>query len=245
MTYALGRGLEHYDQPAVRAIVRDAARGRLPVLVADPRRRAEHAVPDAACGGRSDRALWVPAREWLMFVTKKALPRRTFLRGAGTVLGLAAARCDGAGADRAGADAGAGRSSVSASSTCRTAWRATSPASTTGRRPVQGTAFRAVADPDAAGALSRSAAVVSGLAQHQADAQDDGANGDHTRGTSTWLTGAHPKRTEGADVAQRHLGRPDRGGGARQGDGAAVARARRSTSTSSPGSARTATAAST
>ncbi len=42
--------------------------------------------------------------------------------------------------------------------------------------------------------------VLSGLAQHQADAFDDGANGDHTRGTSSWLTGVHPKRTEGADV---------------------------------------------
>src|SRR5688500_14187808 len=42
--------------------------------------------------------------------------------------------------------------------------------------------------------------VVSGLAQSQADAHDDGANGDHTRGTSSWLTGVHPKRTEGADV---------------------------------------------
>ena len=29
---------------------------------------------------------------------------------------------------------------------------------------------------------------------------DDGANGDHTRGTSSWLTGVHRKRTEGADV---------------------------------------------
>jgi hypothetical protein len=29
---------------------------------------------------------------------------------------------------------------------------------------------------------------------------DDGANGDHTRGTSTWLTGVHPKHTEGSDV---------------------------------------------
>ncbi|HEY6615918.1 MAG TPA: DUF1552 domain-containing protein, partial [Vicinamibacterales bacterium] len=57
--------------------------------------------------------------------------------------------------------------------------------------------------------------VVSGLAQHQADAFDDGANGDHTRGTSSWLTGVHCKRTEGADVrngvsadqiAARHLG---------------------------------------
>jgi hypothetical protein len=42
--------------------------------------------------------------------------------------------------------------------------------------------------------------VVSGLAQHQADAFGDGANGDHTRGTSSWLTGVHPRRTEGADV---------------------------------------------
>jgi hypothetical protein len=42
--------------------------------------------------------------------------------------------------------------------------------------------------------------IVSGLAHHEADAHDDGANGDHTRGTSSWLTGAHCKRTEGADV---------------------------------------------
>jgi hypothetical protein len=42
--------------------------------------------------------------------------------------------------------------------------------------------------------------VVSGTSHHQADVLDDGANGDHTRGTSTWLTGVHPKHTEGADV---------------------------------------------
>jgi len=42
--------------------------------------------------------------------------------------------------------------------------------------------------------------VISGLAHHQADAFDDGANGDHTRGTSSWLSGVHPKHTEGADV---------------------------------------------
>jgi hypothetical protein len=42
--------------------------------------------------------------------------------------------------------------------------------------------------------------VVSGLAHHAADAHDDGANGDHTRATSSWLTGVHCKRTEGADV---------------------------------------------
>ena len=33
LTYALGRGVEYYDAPAVRAIVRDAARQRLSLLV--------------------------------------------------------------------------------------------------------------------------------------------------------------------------------------------------------------------
>jgi len=42
--------------------------------------------------------------------------------------------------------------------------------------------------------------VISGLTHHQADASNDGANGDHARGTSTWLTGVHPKHTEGADA---------------------------------------------
>ena len=42
--------------------------------------------------------------------------------------------------------------------------------------------------------------VVSGLAHRSADASEDGANGDHARGTSTWLTGVHPKHTAGADV---------------------------------------------
>jgi hypothetical protein len=42
--------------------------------------------------------------------------------------------------------------------------------------------------------------VCSGLTQHQADVLEDGANGDHTRGTSSWLTGMHPRHTEGADI---------------------------------------------
>jgi hypothetical protein len=41
--------------------------------------------------------------------------------------------------------------------------------------------------------------VVSGLAHPQAEALGDG-NGDHTRGTATWLNGVHPVYTEAADV---------------------------------------------
>jgi hypothetical protein len=41
--------------------------------------------------------------------------------------------------------------------------------------------------------------VVSGLHNRQAEAFGDG-NGDHTRSTGSWLTGAHIKRTEGSDL---------------------------------------------
>src|SRR5258706_5864696 len=41
--------------------------------------------------------------------------------------------------------------------------------------------------------------VISGLDHRQADSQGDGA-GDHARAATVWLTGAHGKRTEGADV---------------------------------------------
>lgn len=43
--------------------------------------------------------------------------------------------------------------------------------------------------------------VISGLAQKVAEANDeDGATGDHTKATASWLTGVRCKRTEGADI---------------------------------------------
>jgi hypothetical protein len=41
--------------------------------------------------------------------------------------------------------------------------------------------------------------IVSGLGQANAESQGDG-NGDHSRASSTWLSGVHAHRTEGADV---------------------------------------------
>ncbi len=41
--------------------------------------------------------------------------------------------------------------------------------------------------------------ILSGLAQHNAHALGDGG-GDHARSTATWLTGVHPKKTDGADI---------------------------------------------
>ena len=63
----------------------------LPLLVDHPRNREEPAVSD---------------EEVTMIITKKALPRRTFLRGMGATRGAAAARRDGPVDDRARQDAG-------------------------------------------------------------------------------------------------------------------------------------------
>ncbi len=73
MTYALGRGVEYYDMPAIRAIVRDAAADDNHFSDADSGRRGEPAISDEEIARMN-------------FVTKKALPRRAFLRGAGSAM---------------------------------------------------------------------------------------------------------------------------------------------------------------
>ena len=52
LTYALGRGLEASDAPAVRKIKRDAARRKLPVCFADSGDCDEHTVYNE--NGRED-----------------------------------------------------------------------------------------------------------------------------------------------------------------------------------------------
>ena len=46
LTFALGRGVEYYDAPAIRKIVRDARGRQLPFLAADRGHRPKHAVSD-------------------------------------------------------------------------------------------------------------------------------------------------------------------------------------------------------
>ena len=55
LTYALGRGLEYYDMPAVRKIVRDATSHGLPFLVDRAGHRAERAVSDEGDAARQVR----------------------------------------------------------------------------------------------------------------------------------------------------------------------------------------------
>ena len=131
-----------------------------------------------------------------MFITRKSLPRRTVLRGMGATLALPLLD-------------------------------AMAPALTAAARPVRRAGFvyvpnGAVIDeaahgvdawsPRGAGAdfelspilkplapVRDQLVVLSGLDHPMARSMGDGA-GDHARGTATWLTGVHPKKTEGIDV---------------------------------------------
>jgi hypothetical protein len=133
----------------------------------------------------------------MMFVTKTILPRRAFLRGAGAAIALPlldamvpalAAQSGARPARRLGfiyLPNGVARNFTGVNY-----W--------TPKGEGANFEFSTILTP--LRAYRDRMTIFSGLAQHQADAFDDGANGDHTRSTSSWLTGVHPKRTEGADV---------------------------------------------
>ena len=97
LTYALGRGLEYYDMPTVRTIVRDASRHEYrfsSIVLGD---RVERPVPNASGvrigarrddRGRSSGTRYDSSERRAMFITKKSLPRRTFLQGMGVTMAL-------------------------------------------------------------------------------------------------------------------------------------------------------------
>ena len=198
--------LRHAGRPRHRP--RRGAR-RLSLHVAHPSHRRKRPVPDEEIA--------------LMMITRKALPRRTFVRGLGVALGLpmldamvpamsALAQTPASGTRRLGfvymPNGVAKNSSIDY-------WTPTNEG-----KKFATSQILAPLEPFRDRML-----VISGLDQNQAEAGDDGASGDHTRGTSSWLTGVYPKRTEGADVRNGDLRGPDRRVGAREGHGAAVARA--------------------
>lgn len=131
-----------------------------------------------------------------MIITKRTLPRRTFLRGAGAAIALplldamvpALAQSAAPKAKRIGFIYMP--NGVAMNFDGINFWTP----KTTGKRVELSPILTPLAP------YKDKLTVVSGLAHHEADAQDDGANGDHTRATSSWLSGARAKRTEGADV---------------------------------------------
>jgi hypothetical protein len=150
-----------------------------------------------------------------MFITRRALPRRTFLRGMGAALGLPLldAMVPALSATSQTAAKPVRRlgfiylpNGVARNFTGINYWTPTG----------EGTGFELSPILSPLASYKNRLLVISGLAQHQADAFDDGANGDHTRSVASWLTGVHCKRTEGADVrngisadqiAASHLGK--------------------------------------
>ena len=90
MTFALGRGVEYEDMPVIRSIVRDADKDNdrflsilMGIVKSAPFQMRTKEIderwlqPRANCKGVQ-----------MIFITKKFIPRRTFLRGAGVTLGL-------------------------------------------------------------------------------------------------------------------------------------------------------------
>jgi hypothetical protein len=132
-----------------------------------------------------------------MIITKLALPRRTFLRGMGTVLALplldamvpalsAINKTAAKPVRRLGFVYLANGVAMNAAVNY---WKPTG----------EGTAFELSPILTPLAPYRDQLVVVSGLSHAQAETLGDG-NGDHTRGTATWLNGVHPKWTEGADV---------------------------------------------
>ena len=184
LTYALGRGLERADRRAVDQIVRQAGPRRIPVLGPGPRHRRERAVlvqPEARGGNHED-----CAREY---------SRRTVLRGLGVSMALPLLEA----MDRGRRCAG----SADRRQSCRCAWRSsTSPTASTcptGRRDQLGTGFELPAILEPLRAVKDELLVLSGLTLNPARALGDGG-GDHARAMASFLTGRHPRKTDGADL---------------------------------------------
>ena len=100
MTYALGRRLEYYDMPGVRKIVRDAARDNyrfssivMGIVKSAPFQMSVKAKEIAAkiireTAANRIKSAGIKKGSSIMFITKKHLPRRTFLRGVGATMAL-------------------------------------------------------------------------------------------------------------------------------------------------------------
>jgi len=146
-----------------------------------------------------------------MIVTKRALPRRTFLKGVGTAIGLPfldamapAFAAEPAQPERLGFIYVP--NGVAKNFTGVDFWTPKGSGKSFEMSKILAplTPFR------------DRLTVFSGLAQRVAEANAQDAAGDHTKGTASWLTGVRPKRTEGADlqngvsadqIAARKLGR--------------------------------------
>jgi len=127
------------------------------------------------------------------YITRKHLSRRTILRGVGTALALPWLDAMMPAAKAAKSTAGAPAVRLAfvyvPNGIIPGAWTPS----------VEGTNFEFTRTMKALEPFRDHVTVVSGLAQINGRALGDGA-GDHARAGATWLTGVHPKKTEGAGI---------------------------------------------
>jgi hypothetical protein len=128
-----------------------------------------------------------------MIITKKTLARRTFLRGIGTSLALPLL------------DAMIPALSAATTNAAKPVVRLgfiyhpTGAIQNVWTPAVEGVGFEFSPTLKSLEPLRRHVNVLTGLAQVQARALGDG-NGDHAREGAVWLTGVHPKKTEGVGI---------------------------------------------
>jgi hypothetical protein len=132
-----------------------------------------------------------------MIITRMALERRTFLRGLGAAVALPMLDAMVPALARAGQSPAAGKCRIGfvyvpngvAMNDAINYWTPSGAGADFELSPIL-TPFAPYRD---------RLTVVSGLAQKQGESLGDG-NGEHTRACATWLSGVHPRKTEGADI---------------------------------------------
>jgi hypothetical protein len=124
-----------------------------------------------------------------MMITKKSLARRTFLRGLGTTIALPLL------------DSMLPAATIATNPAVRLAfvYHPVGMIMSRWTPAVEGAAFEFTPTMKALEPFRERMVVLTGLAQVNGRALGDGA-GDHAREGATWLTGVHPKKTEGAGI---------------------------------------------
>ena len=130
-----------------------------------------------------------------MIITRRHLPRRTFLKGMGAVIALPVLDA------MTPAFAAAGRASASGTAPLRLAFTYVPNGITMSEwTPAgEGAAFQYSRVLRPLEAFRKDTLVLSGLAHRNGNALGDGP-GDHARAAASYLTGVHPRKTAGADI---------------------------------------------
>jgi hypothetical protein len=129
-----------------------------------------------------------------MYVTKKHVPRRTFLRGVGATLALPLldSMVPAFAAPRSGAGRPVARMGIVyvPNGIFMKQWTPT----------AEGTALEITPCLEPIAAFRDQMIVLTGLSNKQGDALPGEGAGDHARAAAAYLTGVHPRKTEGADI---------------------------------------------